>query len=946
MSSISLHAPGDGGTPRDPARIICLGPDEFLVRACAQEEYSSLTHPVSRVDLVCSNAGGQPATVVLHLDLSGDGLRTNLEDNLWGGMAQRDFVFVQPPGGGWQQIDGATDGTVCTVRFTAQPGDTKIGLSPWYTYGDLLCFVKNLPEHPHLRKTPVGLSDGGREQWELVITDPSVTSEAKQRIFWHAREHSYEAFSSFAIEGAIAYLLGEEAAEIRREFEITLHPMTNVDGVAEGHEYGAGYDLPGPQTTASGRLTFATVDRLQPYFIVTWHNWIAPRDMDTLFYTDGERGRPSRRAWDLFTQRFPSPRSAEHRWEAEEDPLAKNWFQRELDPANVHQYAMMRYGTRVWGWEMTWWRRSVEEARRMGSVFAQAFFACLPRLGTDGSAPEAEAAVPQVPRWEMHEFSLHGRCHVDNPFGEASLVGHFTSPAGRTVVVDGFYDGGDVWRLRFSPDEEGEWHYLLRGEGVELSQRGRLQCIPPRGHGFIGIHPENPYAFAYRDGTPFFPMGDTCYGLHADSCITPELRTQYLSTRRSHRFNYVRMGVVHSPTHWESDRAFWPWGGTPKSPDLDRLNPDYFQRLDAVLAEMKAAGMNAELLLLNFYQWPFTDTGLWTAARERAWLRYLLARYGAFTNVFLWTISNEYETHPDGAYRLDLPEDVDWVKATARFLKRHDPYRHPVTVHPVISASTQGRTPADPFDPPWRIGEFFGADDALDVLSQQTGQRGTYDDVLFCWTGGDPHLVASLRADRRFGKPVLNSENGYEYLRGYPDQHRQEHHTDKVRRSSWRIVCAGGYFAAGFLGTLGHSDFWDPKEAPKLYPFVVRDEGAAAQLAALYDFFTGLPFWRMEPFDGVTDPAVALADPGRVYVVYLPEGGSATVDLGGATGPLIAQWLDPRTGERGRTFRVKGGEPVQLTAPDRSDWALEIRVSCGAMHYARDDGAAPPADAW
>src|SRR4029453_4473947 len=125
----------------------------------------------------------------------------------------------------------------------------------------------------------------------------------------------------------------------------------------------------------------------------------------------------------------------------------------------------------------------------------------------------------------------------------------------------------------------------------------------------------------------------------------------------------------------------------------------------------------------------------------------------AFDNVFLWTIANEYETHPDGKYRLDVPGDGDWAKATARFLKARDPFQPPRAVPPVVSASTRGVSPRDPIDPPWRIGEFFGQEDAIGVLSQQTGQSGegiVWDEKLQCWSGDDPQLVASIRADRRF----------------------------------------------------------------------------------------------------------------------------------------------------------------------------------------------------
>jgi hypothetical protein len=527
----------------------------------------------------------------------------------------------------------------------------------------------------------------------------------------------------------------------------------------------------------------------------------------------------------------------------------------------------------------------------------------------------------------MQEFELRGSTQVDNPFVDGVLVGEFTAPSGNTSTVQGFYDGSNTWRLRFAPSEEGVWRYRLRGDAIGIVQESRLRCTAPRGHGFIRVHPQNPYAFAYADGTAFFPMGDTCYGLYDDTSISPALRREYLDTRRRQRFNFVRMSVGHSETRAALDPAFWAWDGTPARPDLDRLNPIFFRGLDELFRDLQARGMNVELILLNFYRQPFTDTRLWTPARERLWLRYIVARYAAFNNVFLWTLANEYETHPDGRYRLDQPGDVEWAKANARQIKELDPYRHLVTAHPVISASTHGASPRDPFDPPWRIGEFFGEGDAMDVLSQQTGQSGEgviWDDQLQCWVGDDPTLVASMRADRRFHKPVLNTESGYEYLRGHPTGKKQVHHTDKVRRSAWRIVCAGGYFAAGFNGTIGHSDAWNRIDPPNRYTFVVRDEGAAAQLTALHDFFANLPFWRLEPFNGVTGDAVALADPGRVYVVYLPHGGTASLDLTAAQSSLTARWFNPRTAEFQEKFSVPKGNSQSLKAPDVNDWVLEL----------------------
>ncbi|HWC00601.1 MAG TPA: DUF4038 domain-containing protein [Bryobacteraceae bacterium] len=928
---VTLAIPQDGGTPRDPGRIQRLGPSEFRILASVEEGRSPLGHAVSRVDLVVANSGPE-CDVVLHLELSGDGARTDFNKSQFGGMPERDYVYIQPPGELWRRVQGSTEGWVATVRFPARRGETKVGLSPWYTYSDYLTFVTSFPSHPHLSKTMIGKSDQGREHWELTITDPAVPRESKRSILWHAREHSYESFSSPAVEGLVAWLLSPAAEKYRREYVFSIQPMVNVDGVGSGYEYRGGYDFPDPRKTASGRITFESVDRIRPQFVIAWHNWIAPRSLDVVFFTHGENGRPSRHAWDLFTQRFPSPRNVGHQWDSQRNPNAKNWYGRKgLSDNNIHQYAMKHYDTSVWGWEMPWWNRDEEDplafARRMGADFARAFLETLSELKS-GTTQVSESATVQTRSREMYEFALRGRSHVDNPYRDAALVGEFVSPTGKMISAEGFHCGDDSWKLRFVPEEEGEYRYVLRGEGASLFAQGRLIAVPPRERGFISIHPKNPYAFAYEDGSPFFPMGDTCYGLHDDSTVTPELRSKYLEQRRSQRFNFVRMSIGHSAKRAAEDRRYWAWGGTAEQPDLDRINPEFFDSLDEVLREMAERGMNADLLLLNFYRRPFTDPKLWTSSRERIWLRYVVARCASYRNIFLWTLSNEYETHPDGKYRLDRPGDVEWVKATAKMVRQLDPYGHPITVHPVVSSSSRGPSPRDEFDTPWRIGGLFGEGGAIDVLSQQTSSvyRSRWDDRKQCWTGNAAGIERSIAADRIYGKPVLNTENGYEYLPGYPTNRRQVFHTDHVRMASWRIVCAGGYFAAGFISTLAHGDVWDAIDPPHRHPFLVQDAGAGAQLAMLYDFFERLPYWGMGPRpERLRGNGLCLAAEGEAYVVYLPHGGRCRlVPERIADAELAYQWFNPRQGGFQGTASPLASDQ-ELIAPDDADWVLLVQ---------------------
>jgi len=69
-----------------------------------------------------------------------------------------------------------------------------------------------------------------------------------------------------------------------------------------------------------------------------------------------------------------------------------------------------------------------------------------------------------------------------------------------------------------------------------------------------------------------------------------------------------------------------------------------------------------------------------------------------------------------------------------------------------------------------------------------------------------------------------------------------------------------------------------------------------------------------------------LADPGIEYLVYLPEGGSVTVDLSVASVPLAVEWFDPSTGEPSPAGTTTGGAGRRFAAPFNGDAVLYIVV--------------------
>lgn len=73
-----------------------------------------------------------------------------------------------------------------------------------------------------------------------------------------------------------------------------------------------------------------------------------------------------------------------------------------------------------------------------------------------------------------------------------------------------------------------------------------------------------------------------------------------------------------------------------------------------------------------------------------------------------------------------------------------------------------------------------------------------------------------------------------------------------------------------------------------------------------------------------------LADPGSLYVIYLPEGGEASIDLSGDHATYDVTWWNPRDGSTGAGAKksIKGGKKVSLgkSKTDASeDWAIILK---------------------
>jgi hypothetical protein len=79
------------------------------------------------------------------------------------------------------------------------------------------------------------------------------------------------------------------------------------------------------------------------------------------------------------------------------------------------------------------------------------------------------------------------------------------------------------------------------------------------------------------------------------------------------------------------------------------------------------------------------------------------------------------------------------------------------------------------------------------------------------------------------------------------------------------------------------------------------------------------------PHGELASTGFCLADPGNQYLVFLPNGGEATVDLSAAKQPLKAEWVRVQDGTVTHASPVQGGTKASFKASFPGDAVLYLR---------------------
>jgi hypothetical protein len=277
----------------------------------------------------------------------------------------------------------------------------------------------------------------------------------------------------------------------------------------------------------------------------------------------------------------------------------------------------------------------------------------------------------EVSQWGVYEITLKGTS-ANNPFTDVRLSAVFKYKD-RTFQQEGFYNGDGQYVIRFMPDAIGEWSYITKSNINDLDARsGKFSCVSAQHEVHGPVYVRNTFDFGYADGTPFYPVGTTCYAWVWQG---DELVNKTLGTLKKSAFNKIRMSVFPKQydVYIQNEPFCYPFEGSKeKGWDFTRFNPKYFQYFEDKVARLAESGIEADVIIFHPY-----DGGKWgfdkmpREANER-YMHYLVARLAAYHNVW-WSMANEWDMIQSRTLE-------DWDRLF-RIIGENDPYHHLCSIH-------------------------------------------------------------------------------------------------------------------------------------------------------------------------------------------------------------------------------------------------------------------------
>ena len=521
-------------------------------------------------------------------------------------------------------------------------------------------------------------------------------------------------------------------------------------------------------------------------------------------------------------------------------------------------------------------------------------------------------AQNQAKIWDRFEISFTSATSYENPLYELKeFYATFTSPSGRTQQINGFWDGNKAFKIRFMPDETGNWQYKTfcsdenntglhnisgtftctqNENALDIYQKGNIERS-------IGA-----YHLMHHDGTPFFFTA--CTAWNGALYSTDEEWNTYLQHRKDHNYNVIQFVTTQWRGGDKNSLGEVAYNGTGKI----SINPAFFQHMDGKVNKINEYGLVAAPVLLwalPVGQGRELSPGYSLPDEEAVLLaKYTVARYGA--HHVIWILGG------DGSY-LDQYEDR-W-KYIGRKVFENDPPG-------IVSQHPRGRS--------W-IGEAYKDEPWLDIIGYQSShsnQEGTVN-----WINKGP--MAALW-DKLPPRPLINMEPNYEEI-------RYEITAADVRNASYWSL-----FATPISGiTYGANGIWPwiregerilnhgspADKAPSTWRKSIDFPGSL-QIGYLSAFIRQFDWWQLKPANHLLTEqpgdaafnhfiSVVHTDDERLIMAYVPV--KSTVKLYNPQKITYkARWFNPVTNQYQPAKITNKDGLIEAASPGEGDGVLVL----------------------
>ncbi len=496
--------------------------------------------------------------------------------------------------------------------------------------------------------------------------------------------------------------------------------------------------------------------------------------------------------------------------------------------------------------------------------------------------------------YEKFEIDLTLKSKFVNPFDpdEIDIIATFKSPSGKEWKIPGFYNysAGMYWKVRFSPQELGEYQYSVSVKdktGQVTGETKSFKAIKSLRKGPLQMASNKRY-LQHTDGSTFFGVGfwyNDNYAGYNSGRVTPE----NLDELKTLGVNFISTYITPLETIGSG---------------LGRYDQNICGRLDQLIELLEERDM---LLSLNLWFHSYLSETVWGGGNirwytnpyqqiceakdfyrsEQSWkyqeklYRYFIARWGYSSSLAMWFVVDEVNG-TDGWVSGDSLGAAKWAGQVHSYFKKNDPYNHLTTGTRSGGIKEYWREGYEIFDIAGR--EIYEAQgfpitksaglDSADVHPLEHSYTNYANQISKLWNG--------------YEKPVIIGETGWDhtfYEPGMPGYLALYHNT------LWVTLATGSAM----------SPFW------WAYSGRLNDHIVSGQLTTYRKFTDHIPFAKLT---GLTPIQLTIPD-GHGYAIKSNE--------------MIFGWVvNPKTDVAGDSIQITSLKPGKFKVRLYHTWRGEF----------------------